>query len=84
MEPFLYVLVDFKKSQQLPKKYKDQLPGGKGDKKTPKDFPKKELLEGIKVEMEHTNDRSIALEIAIDHLSEDREYYKKLRTIHHE
>jgi len=34
---------------------------------------------GIKVEMEHTNDKSQAEEIARDHVSEDPEYYKKLK-----
>lgn len=34
---------------------------------------------GIKVEMEHTNDKGQAEEIARDHVSEDPEYYKKLK-----
>jgi len=33
---------------------------------------------GIKVEMEHTDDRDVAREIAMDHLSEDANYYTKL------
>lgn len=37
-----------------------------------------ELKRGIKVEMEHTNDPSIAREIAKDHLMEDPDYYDKL------
>lgn len=37
-----------------------------------------ELKKGIKVEMEHTNDPSIAREIAKDHLMEDPDYYDKL------
>jgi len=61
--------------------HKDKLPGGLGDKKKPKDFDQKQLAMGIKVEMEHTNDKTIAQEIAIDHLSEDPKYYTKLKTI---
>lgn len=38
----------------------------------------KELKAGIAVEMEHTNDPDTAKRIALDHLSEDPEYYEKL------
>ena len=41
----------------------------------------KELQMGIKVEMEHTSDREIAKEIALDHLYEDPKYYTKLADI---
>lgn len=44
-------------------------------------FLKKELIKGTKVEMEHTSDPVIAFEIAKDHLSEDPEYYNKLKKI---
>lgn len=57
------------------------LRGGLADKKKPSDFNPKALKEGIKVEMEHTEDPKIAEEIAMDHLTEDPEYYKKLKTI---
>lgn len=40
-----------------------------------------QLNKGIKVEMEHTNDRKIAKEIAMDHLFEDPKYYDKLQKI---
>jgi len=36
---------------------------------------------GIKVEMEHTKDRAIAREIALDHLTEDPKYYSKLKKV---
>lgn len=62
-------------------KHKDKLPGGKADKKSPKDFDKKALEAGTKVEMEHTNDRTIAQEIAMDHLTEDANYYEKLKEV---
>jgi hypothetical protein len=39
---------------------------------------------GIDVEAEHTKDKRLAREIAIDHLSEDPRYYTKLKTIHKE
>lgn len=46
--------------------------------------PKMHILQqldmGIKVELEHTSDRKIAREIALDHLSEDPNYYTKLKS----
>jgi hypothetical protein len=42
---------------------------------------KKELSKGIKVEMEHTNNRQRAKEIAMDHLYENPKYYSKLKKI---
>lgn len=39
---------------------------------------KKQLKMGVKIEMEHTNDKDIAIEIAMDHLFEDPNYYTKL------
>lgn len=38
----------------------------------------KQLDKGIKVELEHTKDKSVAREIALDHLAEDPKYYDKL------
>jgi len=34
-----------------------------------------------KVEMEHTDDKKVAFEIAKDHIFEDPKYYDKLKTI---
>lgn len=42
---------------------------------------KDQLSKGIKVEMEHTDDKKIAKEIAMDHLYEDPRYYDKLKKI---
>jgi hypothetical protein len=42
---------------------------------------KLQLNKGIKVEMEHTKDRKVAKEIAMDHLFEDPKYYDKLKKI---
>lgn len=59
----------------------DRIPGGLADQKTPQDFDPLQIQEGIRVELEHTNDKSIAREIAMDHLSEDPDYYQKLKLI---
>lgn len=40
-----------------------------------------QLNKGIKVELEHTKDKKIAKEIAMDHLWEDPSYYSKLKKI---
>jgi hypothetical protein len=37
-----------------------------------------ELERGTEHEMEHTNDRKMARQIALDHLAEDPDYYKHL------
>jgi hypothetical protein len=58
---------------------KEELVGGKGDKKDIKSFDEKEVKMGLQVEMEHTNDKKTAEEIVADHLSEDAKYYSKLK-----
>ena len=60
------------------KKHKDRLKGGLADKKKPTDFDSKALQKGAKVESEHTSDKAMAREIAMDHLAEDSKYYDKL------
>lgn len=62
----------------------DELPGGIGDDAKVSDFSPEQISTGLKVEMEHTNDPKIALEIVLDHLTEDSEYYTKLATIESE
>jgi hypothetical protein len=67
----------------------NKLKGGKADKMSIEDIAKKhnvnvdvakaELTKGMKVEKEHTTDSSLAKEIAMDHLDEDINYYKKLK-----
>lgn len=42
---------------------------------------KKQLSMGMKVEMEHTDDKAKAKEIAMDHLYEDPKYYTKLKKV---
>ncbi len=61
--------------------YMDRLKGGLGDKKKPSAFPIQQVLKGMAVEMEHTKDPLQALEIVVDHLSEDEVYYSKLEKI---
>jgi hypothetical protein len=66
----------------------ENLEGGIADKKTVEDIAKKHKLDvevikkhlndGIKVEMEHTNLKTKAKEIAMDHIFEDPKYYDKL------
>ena len=65
-------------------KKEDKIPGGLADDKTPSDFDAAKLAAGIKVELEHTDDEDVAREIAMDHLTEDANYYKKLKTIEKE
>src|SRR5574343_573292 len=65
----------YKKEQQ------DKLPGGLADDKSPEQFDQKALAKGVKVESEHTTDKSLAREIAMDHLTEDPKYYDKLEKI---
>jgi len=55
---------------------------GLADRKnfTEKDCDQKQLIKGIKVEMEHTTDPEVAKKIAIDHLAEEgnEKYYSNL------
>lgn len=70
---------------------KEVIPGGKSSGMSIYDIAKKhkistqiaimEWVKGIKVEMEHTNSKKIAREIAKDHLFEDIFYYRKLSKI---
>jgi uncharacterized membrane-anchored protein YjiN (DUF445 family) len=62
----------------------DLIPGGLSDGSPPEDFDQEQLKAGIKVEMEHTDDPKIAREIAMDHLTEDPQYYVKLDKMENE
>lgn len=48
------------------------------------EYDEKELKMGIEVELEHTDDVTVATTIAKQHLAEDPKYYSKLKTIHDE
>lgn len=58
-----------------------KLRGGRADGRRPRDFDFKALLKGTLHELEHTSDMAVAMEIAMDHLAEDRRYYDKLDKI---
>ena len=72
----------------------DKIKGGKADKLSKKDIAKKfgvtlediekQLVIGKKVEMEHTDDKTLANEIAMDHLSEIPDYYTRLNKMEKE
>ncbi len=68
-------------SQHTDEVDEDLLPGGIGDSVKPTDFNVYSILNGLKVEMEHTDDLDIALEIVLDHLTEDKDYYTKLKQV---
>lgn len=69
----------------------NKLKGGLSDKMSLTDISKKyevsieylkdQLKKGQNIEKEHTKDTSKAKEIAMDHISEDPKYYKKLKKI---
>lgn len=72
----------------------ENLPGGLADGKTLEDISKmhgvsldkikKEFEMGIKVEMEHTHDKKLSREIAMDHLVEIPDYYTRLEKMEKE
>jgi hypothetical protein len=72
----------------------DAIPGGMAKGMTLNDIAEKhnisvdtivkDLKKGMKVEMEHTTDASVAKEIAMDHLFEDPKYYDKLDKMENE
>ncbi len=45
------------------------------------DVDKGQLNKGIEIELEHTGDRDIAKQIALDHLSEISDYYTRLEAL---
>ncbi|HPM21448.1 MAG TPA: hypothetical protein PLY35_09405 [Thermotogota bacterium] len=64
--------------QKLRLLLEDIINGGKGDKSSIKDFDSNQLVIGILVELEHSDNPNAAMEIAMDHLTEDSEYYDTL------
>ena len=69
----------------------DTIPGGKADGMDIEDIAEMhgvdmdimydEFAKGVQHEMEHTSEPKVAVEIALDHLYEDPEYYTKLEGI---
>lgn len=64
--------------------FKDSLKGGIADGKAVTAYDLEELLTGMKFEMEHTSDRFVALELAMDHLERIPDYYTRLRRLERE
>lgn len=58
--------------------------GGRADKREVLEFDLDQLLQGIKIEHEHTSDPDEALKIAMDHLSEIPDYYTRLEKMERE
>lgn len=56
----------------------DMIPGGFAEGKDPSDFDPEALANGVKIELEHTDDEDMAREIAMDHLTEFENYYDAL------
>lgn len=57
---------------------KDAIPGGLAEGRSLEDFDPEQLEAGVKVELEHSGGVALAREIAMDHLTEDPDYYRKL------
>jgi hypothetical protein len=66
------------------KGFNDGLKGGMADGKAVTAYNLEELLVGIKFEAEHTSNRFIALEIAMDHLERIPDYYSRLGRLERE
>jgi len=52
------------------------------DYKILSEISEKIIEQGMKVEEEHTNNKFYQFLIAMHHIMEDKDYYKKLKTIH--
>ena len=59
-------------------RWKDKLPGGLADKSKPSDYRTDQIDKGVEIEMEHTDSKEVAKEIAMDHLDEFGNYYTEL------
>lgn len=62
----------------------DKMSGGLGDTASTQDFSDEQIAKGLQVEREHTNNPDVALEIVIDHLTENPEYYTWLEEMENE
>ena len=56
----------------------EEIEGGLADEEDPEKYDLEQLLKGIEVEFEHTDEPEVALEIAMDHLEEQDDYYDEL------
>jgi len=62
----------------LTQKFKEKILVGRSNSKNHSNFPEDQVQKGIEVELEHSDDRELAKEIAMDHLKEFSNYYKEL------
>ena len=62
-------------------KWDELIPGGLTSKRRPEDFDSASIRDGLRVELKNTDDQYIAMEMAMDNLTIDPAYYKKLRTL---
>jgi precorrin-6B methylase 1 len=75
-EFFGYLLENLKYEQEEAEKQSiEKLKGGLGDGKKLEDFDPIEVIKGLRVEREHTNDFDVMSEIVCDHLTENERYY---------
>lgn len=56
----------------------ERIPGGRASGRPPIYVDPWQIAQGIRVELEHTNDPRVAYEIALDHLHEIPDYYTRL------
>jgi hypothetical protein len=61
--------------------WEESIPGGLAAGSVPTEFDIQQLYQGALVELEHTPDPYVAIEIAMDHLTEDPSYYRKLKVM---
>lgn len=60
------------------RKWRAPVAGGLADAREVASFPREEVIRGLLVELEHTEDPWMAMRIAMDHLSERLDYYERL------
>ena len=59
----------------------EAIEGGLADGAEPSQFSSEQIIKGMEVEMEHSDDPKVALEIAMDHLTEIPDYYDHLENM---
>jgi hypothetical protein len=62
----------------------EKIKGGEADNKSDDQYDSEQLVEGMEVELEHTEDLDTAKEIAKDHLEEGEDYYERLEEMEEE
>lgn len=59
--------------------WKERIPGGKAKGMKPSDFDPVALAKGVNEEVKEHGDFEIAMEVAMDHLAEDPNYYGRTK-----